>query len=271
MLRPMNRPRFEAMMKGSGTLDYERYLGTPQLLSCQKDFDQLCNRDELMFQVVHQSMELWMKLVAYTLLDLDERLQKRETLRVISLFGRVHKIMHQLIGSFSVLETMSPKEYQEIRIQLGNGSGQESPGFRTLLQMPPFLWKSFQEHYLDAAGLTVEQVYDSRYQHDEAYMVAEALVEYDELFQKLRYHHIQLIQRSIGLGARSLKGRPVELLQDGLRTRFFPELWDVRSRMTEAWGGKYGVKRDSLPPAPHEAQEAVPQAQEAVLVKKEAR
>ena len=34
-----------------------------------KPFDKFCNKDELQFQVVHQVEELWMKLIAYTLLD----------------------------------------------------------------------------------------------------------------------------------------------------------------------------------------------------------
>ena len=76
--------------------------------------------------------------------------------------------------------------------------------------------------------------------------VAEALVEYDELFQKFRANHIYLIQRSIGLGSKSLKGRPVELLQAGTRHRFFPDLWDIRADMTDRWGSAYGVVRDSI-------------------------
>jgi len=76
--------------------------------------------------------------------------------------------------------------------------------------------------------------------------VAEALAEFDELFQKFRYHHLQLIQRTIGLGSKSLKGRSVDLLNEGLKTRFFPELWDIRHQMTDAWGSQYGVVRESI-------------------------
>ena len=78
---------------------------------------------------------------------------------------------------FSLLETMSPKDYQNIRATLGNGSGQESPGFRSLMRMSRQLWKSFETHYLDAHGLTVEKIYDSEYSHGDAYMVAEALAD----------------------------------------------------------------------------------------------
>ena len=71
-------------------------------------------------------------------------------------------------------------------------------------------------------------------------------MEYDELFQRFRYHHLQLIQRTIGLGARSLKGRSVGLLEAGLRMTFFPELWQIRTTMTDTWGAHYGVVRASV-------------------------
>jgi tryptophan 2,3-dioxygenase len=233
-------------MNGEGTLDYEIYLETKKLLSCQKDFKDFCNADELQFQVVHQGEELWMKLIGYTLLDIDDYLQQENTNRVLTLFNRVAIAQRLMTTQLTLLETMSPKEYQEIRLQLGNGSGQESPGFRTLIKMPRHLWESFKTHYLDAHGLTVEKIYNSEYKHGDAYMVAEALVEFDELFQIFRFHHIQLIWRSIGMGAKSLKGRSVELLNEGMRTKFFPELWEIRSQMTDVWGSHYGVVRESI-------------------------
>lgn len=242
----MNREQFYAIMGGEGTLDYELYLSTKALLSCQTKLEELCNADELQFQIVHQAEELWMKLIAYTLLDIDEYVQQENTNRVITLFRRVHAAQRLMIQQIALLETMSPKEYQEIRKKLGNGSGQESPGFRVLLKMYQPLWNSFQEHYLVKHGLTVEKIYDSQYKHGDAYVVAEALAEFDELFQKFRYEHMQLIHRTIGFGAKSLKGRPVEILQEGMRHKCFPELWEIRSQMTDRWGAEYGVKRDPL-------------------------
>ena len=242
----MDRDHFYGIMNGEGTLDYELYLNTKQLLSCQKDFQKFCNPDELQFQIVHQIEELWMKLIGYTLLDIDDYLQQENTNRVITLFRRVHMAQRLLTEQLALLETMSPKEYQEIREQLGNGSGQESPGFRTLLKMHQPLWESFKKHYLEKHGLTIEKIYNSEYSHSDAYVVAEALAEFDELFQKFRYHHMQLIHRTIGLGAKSLKGRSVELLQEGMRHQFFPELWEIRNKMTDAWGARYGVVRDSI-------------------------
>jgi tryptophan 2,3-dioxygenase len=242
----MDREHFYSIMNGEGTLDYELYLNTKALLSCQKDFHEFCNADELQFQIVHQVEELWMKLIGYTLLDVDDYLAKEETHRVVTLFRRVNVALHLMIEQLALLETMSPKEYQEIRLKLGNGSGQESPGFRVILKMPGCLWETFRKHYLENHGLTVEKIYNSGYSHGPAYAVAEALCEFDEMFQRFRYVHYQLVERSIGTGAKSLKGRSVEMLREGQRVRFFPELWEIRSHMTDTWGASYGVVRDSI-------------------------
>jgi len=233
-------------MNGEGTLDYELYLNTKALLSCQKPYDKLCNQDEFQFQIVHQVEEMWMKLINYTMLDIDDYLHQENTNRVITLFKRVHIALRLMTEQLSLLETMSPKEYQEIRLQLGNGSGQESPGFRVILKMAPIIWESFRRNYIEKHALTIEKIYNSGYNHGDAYMVAEALAEFDELFQRFRYVHLQLIERSIGLGSKSLKGRPVELLNEGLRHRFFPPLWEVRHEMTDSWGAQYGRVREPI-------------------------
>lgn len=231
--------------------DYGVYLSVDDLLQCQKRLTDLCTPDELQFQIVHQVEELWMKLIAFTLGEIDGHMAAGETMRVLTLFDRVNRIMRMMTGQLSLLETMSPFDYQSIRLQLGNGSGQESPGFQLLLTLPQPLWARYKSSYLEPAGRSIADVYDTGYRHDEAYMVAEALIEFDEQFQIFRALHIYLIHRSIGMGSKSLKGRPVELLNAGARHRFFPELWDIRAEMTDRWGGEYGLKRASIsaPPA----------------------
>ena len=52
----------EPILDGPGASDYERYLRTDELLSLQKTPEEWAHRDELLFQTVHQSSELWLKL-----------------------------------------------------------------------------------------------------------------------------------------------------------------------------------------------------------------
>ena len=242
----MNRDKYYQDMKNPYMKDYGVYLNVKSLYSCQKDFENLCNRDELQFQIVHQVEELWMKLIVYTLLDISDFIKEKNTTRVLSLFDRVHKTQKLMSSQLSLLHTMSPKEYQEIRLQLGNGSGQESPGFKMILKAPSSIWQAFKESYLDKDKKTVEYIYHTDYKHCEAYLVAEALFTFDYLFQSFLREHMLLIYRSIGMKSSSLKGRSVEMLNGRMETRFFKELWTVRAKMTDEWGGTYGEKREAI-------------------------
>src|SRR5207302_4651108 len=53
---------FAPILPGRGASDYERYLRTDELLALQKTPAESAHRDELLFQVVHQSSELWLRL-----------------------------------------------------------------------------------------------------------------------------------------------------------------------------------------------------------------
>ena len=50
------------VLAGEGGSDYERYLRTDELLRLQKTPDEWIHRDELLFQSVHQTSEIWLKL-----------------------------------------------------------------------------------------------------------------------------------------------------------------------------------------------------------------
>ena len=52
----------QPILTGGAASDYERYLNTEELLALQKGEDEWVHRDELLFQVTHQSSELWLKL-----------------------------------------------------------------------------------------------------------------------------------------------------------------------------------------------------------------
>ena len=88
-----------------------------------------------MFQVVHQSAELWMKLIDHeltrcaSLLDQDD-LGKRHPLATSACHSAAAARRHR--GAVH----LSSADYMRIRAVLGRGSGQESPGFRRLLALP---------------------------------------------------------------------------------------------------------------------------------------
>src|SRR5688572_13886054 len=51
----------------TGETDYERYIRTQELLALQKKNSDLVNHDELLFQSIHQSMEIWFKVAIFEL------------------------------------------------------------------------------------------------------------------------------------------------------------------------------------------------------------
>lgn len=214
--------------------DYEKYIRTEELLDLQKPADKLSCHDELQFQVVHQVAELWMKLCEHELLFAAARMREGAVARAQRALGRVRGIQALLLEQLTLLDTMAPRDYMTIRNALGRGSGQESPGFRRMLQLPEEVWPPFAE-LLSARGVTLRQIYEAPDEQPELFNLAEALIDYDQNLQSWRMRHLLIVYRQIGAGTPSLKGKPSELLAEGLKHRFFPELWKVRDELFAVW------------------------------------
>jgi len=120
------------VLTGSGSSDYERYLRTDELLALQKTPDEQVHRDELLFQTVHQSSELWLKFASTEVGESARLLDAGEVWAAIRLVRRAVTALGYVTTALEMLEQMSPWEYQEIRVVLGHGSGFDSPGFRTV-------------------------------------------------------------------------------------------------------------------------------------------
>jgi len=215
--------------------DYEKYIRTDELLSLQKAPEALTCHDELQFQIVHQAAELWMKLIDHELHFFCELLDGGQLARAMTHLGRVTRIERLLAIQLDLLDTMSPLDYMTIRTGLGRGSGQESPGFRTMLRLPgEIVWPAFTS-FLDRARVTLREIYDRPHDHHELHQLCEGMLDYDQLLQTWRYRHLMLVYRIIGIGTPSLKGKHSDLLAHGMKQRFFPKLWDVRDDVFADW------------------------------------
>jgi tryptophan 2,3-dioxygenase len=217
--------------QGSGESVYERYLRTEELLSLQKPEEQLVFHDELQFQVVHQVFELWWKETAFELRTIREQLQQRNLPYALRLLQRVIAIQRLMLENLRMLETMTPWEFHEFRKVLADGSGMDSPGFHALLELSPLLWQDFKA-LLTAEGIELVDVYVHAERSPLLLALAEALTDYDEVFQLFRSQHFKLAQRMIGPGAIGTGGTPLTLLERTLKDSFYPELWEVRNRLT---------------------------------------
>ena len=221
----------QPVLPGAAASDYERYLSTDELLALQKGPDEWVHRDELLFQVTHQSSELWLKLSAS---DADEatRLIEEGDLRgALRLLERASLCIRFVISQLDMLERMSPWEYQEIRAVLGHGSGFDSPGWNELRHVFPRLGQAFHNVRREA-GLTLAELYVKGREHEELYRLAEALLELDEQAQHWRLRHYQVVARVIGDKVVGTQGTPVELLGRLVQKTSFPELWEVRNELT---------------------------------------
>ena len=131
-----------------------------------------------------------------------------------------------------MLEQLSPWEYQTIRRVLGHGSGFDSPGFREIRRVSPALYAAFEGVYREQ-GLSLLEVYTRGREHEELYQLAELLTEWDERVGVWRFRHFKVVARIIGEDVVGTQGTPVELLAGLIKNKLFPELWRVRTELTE--------------------------------------
>ena len=223
---------YAPILPGPGASDYERYLRTDELLSLQKTPAEQAHRDELLFQVVHQSSELWLKLAWNEVEAATGYLRERELAAAIRLLRRATEAVKTTIGLLDMLENMSPWEYQEIRKVLGHGSGFDSPGFREIRRITPQLGQRFSQLLRDE-GLTVVELYRQGREREDLYQLAEQLIAWDERIALWRMRHYLVVARVIGDQVVGTQGTPVELLGGLIKYRFFPELWAARNRLTQ--------------------------------------
>ena len=215
--------------------DYEKYIRTEELLALQKSPETLTCHDEMQFQVVHQAHELYMKLIEHELRFMATLLGADELHRATTALGRVSRIQRVLLQSIELLDTMAPTDYMTVRTGLGRGSGQESPGFKTMVKLPQeVVWPAFAA-FMERQGVTLRELYEHPHDHHDLFQLAEGLTDYDQLLQTWRARHLMLVYRIIGAGTPSLKGKHSDLLAHGMKTRFFPALWDVRDDIFADW------------------------------------
>ncbi len=246
------------MSKGQpgSDLTYGTYLKVDELLDLQQPRSAPEHPDELLFIVVHQASELWFKVILRELDNLTAHLGQAATIPSLHTMRRINALVRIVGGQLSALDTLPPQRFAQFRGYLGSSSGGQSTQFRAIEAMSGLRDQHFlaalREHgplpeqvqrtleqpalqslflaLLERRGTTLEQLYLGPGPTAE-FLLAEALVEYDQGFQLWRYLHVQLVERIIGPDTGGTGGTlGARYLQHTLRQRFFPELWDVRRR-----------------------------------------
>ena len=253
--RAMREPVFNRILKqwvGRGELQYEIYLKTETLLNLQYPPDELVCPEELMFQIVHQAQELWLKLLNDEGVHLVADLERDDLWGASGRVERMARIQRCLGAEMDVLTTLGPREFQVIRRSLGTGSGQESPGYNRLTQVLSRGIEDAIKRLCERRAISLEDVYGEPSKAPDAQRICEQLVDLDQAFQEWLVRHFLLVRRTIGVArtVHALDGFPTNALAARMVQPLFPSLWDVRVELTKAWQpeGGYPVGADRKKP-----------------------
>jgi tryptophan 2,3-dioxygenase len=110
------------------SMTYGSYLALDQLLSAQHPVSDL--HDEMLFVIIHQTKELWLKQTIHELKLSRELIKADQLIQVHKSLSRVSRIQAVMTLSWDVLATMTPTDYTSFRHVLGSSSGFQSAQFR---------------------------------------------------------------------------------------------------------------------------------------------
>lgn len=226
----MTKDYSQPILSGEGDDDYARYMRTGALLSLQRQPDERVHRDELLFQVVHQSTELWLKLAAAEVAEAEGQVRAEELDAAATLLARASLAVELITDQLRMLRYLSPWDFQLIRTVLGNGSGFESPGWRGVRETSQRIGVAFQKLLAERA-VDLAELYRSG-EGTALFRLAEALVDWDERVAVWRTVHYKVATRIIGHEVVGTKGTQVDTLAKLIAHKFFPELWQVRTELT---------------------------------------
>jgi tryptophan 2,3-dioxygenase len=202
--------------------------------------------------------ELWFKVVLFELEAARDRINADDIFFARHHLRRVHVIEKLLVEQIEVLETMSPQDFLAFRSQLAPASGFQSVQFREIeflsgLKEPKYLARieatpdeasrlrrRLDEPSVDDAfrGLVKRRgapslldIFRDREHHGDLFDLCEALLDHDEAFAHWRARHVLMVERQIGSKTGTGGSSGAEYLRTTLGKRFYPELWDVVSRL----------------------------------------
>lgn len=252
-------------------LTYHDYLKIPELLNLQVPQSKPPHPDELLFITIHQSYELWFKLV---LAELDRVVVLFAENRVFDSNYHVHratKILGMLVSQIHILETMSPIQFLAFRENLRPASGFQSIQFRELEFFAGIRHQKYFDYFKNRPDLTARlekrqaepdlgslfigmlgrlgyavkvgapmeslvqgllPIYQKPAEHSQVYQLCESLIELDENLTLWREHHIRVVERVIGAKPGTGGSDGVPYLRSTVEKRCFPILWELRTSLT---------------------------------------
>ena len=246
-------------------MTYADYLKLDEVLGAQAPLSDL--HDEMLFIVIHQTKELWMKELLHELRLAVGLVEADRFAEAYKAMARISRIQAVMTLSWDVLSTLTPVDYLKFRHVLGTSSGFQSAQFREIEFRLGLKEANFVNHYdqgsaeraalegaladpslreasnaaLERAGFdlgdrSIEavaaawlEVYRDADRWFDLYELAEKLVDIDDALAAWRHKHVLTVERIIGNkpGTGGSAGAPY--LRATLEKRVFPELWALRT------------------------------------------
>ena len=188
------------------SLSYGEYLRLDRLLDAQRPLSY--EHDEMMFIVLHQAAELWMRLFLHELAAVVDCVQRDNLGPSFKMLTRISRVQTQLLNTWDVLATMTPADYAQFRNVLGRASGFQSVQYRLL---------EFTLGNKNAGYLTVHQ------KHPEAHRRLKVALESPSLYDEV----LRLLSR-----------RGYGIPEDHL-SRDFAQPYRASKQVAGAWLGIY--------------------------------
>lgn len=248
-------------------MTYADYLKLDALLGAQQPLSGL--HDEMLFIVIHQTKELWMKQLLHELRLAVGLVAEDRFAEAYKAMARISRIQAVMTLSWDVLSTLTPVDYLKFRNVLGTSSGFQSAQFREIEFRLGLKEPNFVNHYaegsaerarleralaepslreaahaaLERAGFNLGdrsteavakawlEIYRNADRWFELYELAEKLVDIDDALAAWRHKHVLTVERIIGNrpGTGGSAGAPY--LRATLEKRVFPELWSLRTEL----------------------------------------
>ena len=246
-------------------MTYADYLKLDQLLTAQQPLSDL--HDEMLFIVIHQTKELWMKQMLHELKLAIRLVSSDRFAEAYKAMARISRIQAVMTLSWDVLSTLTPVDYLKFRHVLGTSSGFQSAQFREIEYRLGLKNESYLEHHeegtrerarlqaafdepslrdeaiaaLERAGFDVGdrsvealaaawlRVYQDADRWFELYELAEKLVDIDDALAGWRHKHVLTVERIIGNKPGTGGSAGAAYLRSTLDKRIFPELWSLRT------------------------------------------
>ncbi|MCZ7647488.1 MAG: tryptophan 2,3-dioxygenase family protein [Planctomycetota bacterium] len=113
-------------------LNYATYLRIDELLDLQVPRSDPPEHDEYLFIVIHQTYELWFKLLLIEFEKVGADFSANRPYDALHTLRRCRNILKTLVGQMDVLETMTPMSFTSFRDRLEDASGFQSLQFREM-------------------------------------------------------------------------------------------------------------------------------------------